>query len=172
MKLIHTFDLCHLFLHMKTLCVCPWVMFVERSNTYKIYNTNLKYVKQYRTALCYHDWVTLLGIVVIASQYWSMNGMISMSLLNIYFNFPSFAADCCKLAMAVVHIWEIAKCKQRYALNVKLLFTRLTYWLDFSGSFLIQLENNFCTQKSNWLRMVLVFPVETRCKTHETTGYM
>lgn len=56
----------------------------------------------------YHDCVTRRGIVVIASQYCSMNGMISSSLLNRYLIFPFFCVDCCKLAIAVTHIWDIA----------------------------------------------------------------
>lgn len=48
--------------------------------------------------------MNLLGMVVMASQYWSMKGMISRSLLNSSLLAPALALSCCRLAMAVTHI--------------------------------------------------------------------
>lgn len=56
----------------------------------------------------YHDCVTRRGIVVIASQYCSMNGMMSSSLWKRCLIFPFFCVACCRLAMAVTHICDIA----------------------------------------------------------------
>jgi hypothetical protein len=52
-----------------------------------------------------HDWVTLRGIVVIPSQWESMNGIISRSLENIVRGDPSFTLACIKFPSAVTHIW-------------------------------------------------------------------
>lgn len=76
----------------------------DQQNTKTFNSIDQPHYAHTKTFRFYHDWVTRLGIVVIASQYCSMNGMMSMSLLNIILHFPSLAAVCCKLAMAVVHI--------------------------------------------------------------------
>lgn len=176
----HTFDPCQPSLHTKTLCVYLWLAFAALSDTCKII-TQIQsdwpgYMHPRTTSrnLYYHDWVTLLGIVVIASQYWSMNGMMSMSLLNICLVLPSFADVCCKLAMAVVHIWEIAENTRSttWISEIYINSIRTTYWLVSSGNFPIQSASNFCKRKCNWWRMESTFPIGSRCKIRETIDCM
>lgn len=60
----------------------------------------------------YHDCVTRLGIVVIASQYCSIYGIMSSSFVKNTLDLPSLLAACCILAIAVTHICgNAAKCK-------------------------------------------------------------
>lgn len=118
----------------------------------------------------YQDCVTRRGIVVIASQYCSMCGMISSSLLKKCFTFPFLCTACCKLAMAVIHICGIAgNCKIDFNfINLQIQNTEFTYKLDIFENFPIRLASNFCKWKCNSLRMELICPIESQYMIHET----
>lgn len=124
--------------------------------------------------LNYHDCVTRRGIVVIASQYCSMYGMISSSLSKNNFVLPFFCAACCILAIAVTHICDIAINWKTIKIIVffKHFWWTLTYMLGIFGSFPSRLENSSCKRKCNWWPTVSTCPVEIQCMTRGTSDNM
>lgn len=84
------------------------VLYLHRVRWEKPYLVRFFIFGVYLILCTYHDCVTRRGIVVIDSQYCSMYGITSSSLSNRYFSLPFFWACCCKFAIAVTHICEIA----------------------------------------------------------------
>lgn len=110
--------------------------------------------------------------------------MISASLSNRLLTLPFFCACCCKLAIAVTHICDIAVNQKRHQkinhfefgeffsfLSIQKLCGS-TYLLGIFESFRGRWVSNFCKRKCNWWQTVSICPFESQCMIHGTSDSM